>query len=109
MYAKVLRNALKIAAVCAMGAPFAAYAQMGNQPYNYNSNNYNYRYDNGYGYNNDYRAATPYSSQAGQYQNVPGASYSAANGGPPVRGNNLPSGGIYNGPGYGHAYPEGPR
>ena len=103
MIAKVVRNALKIAAVCAIGAPFAAYAQMGNQPYNYNSNNYNYSYDNGY------RGTSPYASGEGHYQNVPGASYSAANGGPPVRGNNLPSGGIYNGPGYGHAYPEGPR
>ncbi len=88
-----------------MGAPFAAYAQLGNQPYNYNSNNY------GYSNNSGYNAApsSPYAADSAHYRNVPGASYSAANGGPPVRGNNLPSGGIYNGHGYGHAYPEGPR
>ncbi len=102
MYPKLIRNGLKIAAVCAVGLPFAAYAQTG-QPYSYNS------YNSGYGYNNAYPASPPYASQAGQYQNVPGAAYSAANGGPSVRGNNFPLGGIYNGPGYGHAYPEGPR
>ena len=82
MNAKLVRDALKIVAVCALGAPFIACTNT---------------------------AGTTGGAGAGSYSNVPGASYSAANGGPSVRGNNLPSGGQYNGPGYGHAYPEQPR
>ena len=82
-----VKDLLTIAAVCAMGAPLIANANP---------------VDPGH---NQYRAVA---SQSDHYKNVPGASYSAANGGPAVRGNNLPSGGMYNGPGYGHAYPKPP-
>ena len=46
---------------------------------------------------------------SGAASEVPGSAYSAAYGGPNVRGTNLPSGGQYNGPSYGHAYPQEPR
>jgi hypothetical protein len=82
MNTKLMRDALRFAAVCSLATPFIACA---NAP------------------------GTTGGAGAGSYSNVPGASYSAANGGPNVRGSNLPSGGQYNGPGYGHAYPEQPR
>lgn len=97
MNANFVRNALKVAAICALGAPFVAVganAQTYQQPY-------------GYGTSAGY-------SPAGHYPG-PGSSYQAANGGPTPRGNaNAPMGGIYNGmyggqAVYGHNYPKRPK
>ena len=107
MNANFVRNVLKVAAICALGAPFVAVganAQTYQQPYGYGtSTSQPYGYGTSAGY-----------PPSGHYPG-PGSSYQAANGGPTPRGNaNAPLGGIYNGMYggqaiYGHNYPERPQ